>query len=80
MFCSDQTTLRFFALAHLKKTISKQDVWNKTDSNYEGYRDLTTSDKIKELGSRVIGITLNVKYSKCGHTEGKTRHILCFTV
>ena len=60
MFCSDQTTLRFFALAHLKTNISKQDVWNKTDSNYEGYRDLTTSGTIKELGSIVIGITLNV--------------------
>ena len=60
MFCRDQTTLRFFALAHLKKNISKQDIWNKTDSNYEGYRNLTTSGKIKELGSIVIGITLNV--------------------
>lgn len=60
MFCRDQTTLRFFALAHLKKNISKQNIWNKTDSNYEGYRNLTTSGKIKELGSIVIGITLNV--------------------
>lgn len=72
MFCRDQTTLRFFALAHLKKNISKQDIWNKTDSNYQGYRNLTTSGKIKELVSIVIGITLNVTIESVVTLKEKT--------
>lgn len=72
MLCRDQTTLRFFALAHLKKNISKQDIWNKTDSNYQGYRNLTTSGKIKELVSIVIGITLNVTIESVVTLKEKT--------
>ena len=72
MFCSNQTTLRFFALAHLKKNISKQDIWNETDFNYEGYRNLTTSSKIKELGSIVVVITLNVTIESVVTLKEKT--------
>lgn len=72
MLCRDQTTLRFFALAHLKKNISKQDIWNKTDSNYEGYRNLITSGKTKELVSIVIGITLNVTIESVVTLKEKT--------
>ena len=62
MFYGEQTTLRFFALAHLKKHISKQGIQSGIDSDNEGDRNLSTWGKIKGLRGVDIRIILTIEY------------------